>query len=663
MTDDIVIGTSLDSHEPFKVDANSIIMGRSLIASVTRYGKSWTNRRLVEQLIGKAGVVIIDPEGEYASLRTLFPFLIIGKDVPLQVETAEFLAEATLHEDLSVIIDLSLVDVEVGKEFVSRFINRFMFLETTMKKPYWFVVEEADEFAPEKGVAKATSLESLKNLAKKGGKRGIGLMITTHRPAFVSKMVLSQCTTLKLIGRIEWDGDLDVIKEFLQVSPTVLRRPRQNGKPTSDGLPHVDSLEPGQFYIGGSAVMREGFVKVGDVKSVHLGATPDIIPPTPKELAGVIKRLSTTLPQFIAEHLKPTAVDVEAIKKEAESKANAKAEDRIATFKRKIEVENQSTISNLRSEVKGLTEKLDTASRQASLGSAPISDPFEHPIVRNTMTKMSTRAQQLLMKIESQPGLNREQLAAFLTSSKDVVVNVIGEVNKTFKAEVIVDDGGRPVKYKSMLQRLYISDVGKREINRIQELQTALEALNGNYKHLQELHRALESELYAAKETLKHRPTYEEFAKVQDQIKKMTAELKQSQLQLRNYEQTIKAADRIFSSLEQLAKQSRLVSLATQKTPIASVIEKALTENAVLPEKASHTDDGKIDVPLTLVETLDFTLREKMLGFLRNHAHIWFKEQELQIALGDGNLFHETFLSLKDCPVIEMSDQEGVRAK
>jgi len=678
MTEPIVVGTTLDSHESFTVDSDSIIMGRSLIASVTRYGKSWTNRRLVEQLVGKAGIVIIDPEGEYASLRTKFPFLIIGKDVPLQVETAEFLAETTLKEDLSVIIDLSLIDVEVGKEYVSRFINHFMFMETTLRKPYWFVVEEADEFCPEKGVAKATSLEALKNLAKKGGKRGIGLMITTHRPAFVSKMVLSQCTTLKLIGRIEWDSDLDVIKEFLQVSPLVLRRPRVDGKPTADGKPHVDSLEPGQFYIGGSAVDHEGFVKIGAVETKHLGATPDLIPPTPKELAEVVKRLSASMPKIIEQKLKPT-IDIEVIKKEAETKASAKAEEKLATFKHKVEAENRTTILNLKNEVKGLSERLDAVSRQASFGAAPITDPFEHPIVKNTITKLSTRAQQLLIKIEREPGRTREQLAAFLTSSKDAVANVIAEINRTFKAEVIVNDGGRPIKYRSMLQRLYITDVAKREINRIAELQNSLDKLRESYDDLMERFRALQSDNLALKETLKHRPTYEELAKMQEQGKTLAAELKQSALQLKKQEQAIRLADRIFSSVEQLVKEVGKFRLAADVAPLV-----AETKSAVLPEKTQPATEEGSELGRTLMAPgehgtpkvvevtpdnlfhpeplLDFALREKMIAFLRKRPKILFTEDELVLALGENKLFHETFISLDDCAVLEVTDQ-GVRAK
>lgn len=660
----IEIGETLSTHKPFLLDTDAVVMGRTFLASVSRFGKSWTNRRLIEQLVGKAGLVIIDPEGEYSSLRPKFSFLIIGKDVPLQLETAEFLAETTLKENLNVIIDLSLTDDDVGKQFVSLFTNRFMFLETTMRKPYLFIVEEADEFMPESGVSKATSLIAMKNLAKKGGKRGVGLVISTHRPAFVSKRVLSQCTTLKMIGRIEWDSDLDVIKEFLQVSSSILRRPRKDGEIVNDGKPHIDGLNPGEFFITGMAVENADFVKVGGVITTHLGATPDRVPPAPKELALVLQRLKDALPEVI-EKISPVAVNIEAIKKEAEAKANAKADEKIVTIKRKLEAENARTISDLKITVKSLTERLDSASRQAALGAAPISNPFEHPIVSNNMSKLSSKAQQLLTKVEQMPGQTREQLAAFLTSSKDSVVKIIGEVNRTFKAEVIVDDGGRPVKYRSMLQRLYIQDVGKREINRIQELQNAQDKLRESYDDLRERFRAQESELSSLRETLKRRPTVEGFATVQDQVKTLTGELKQSALQLKKQEQTLKFAAKLFSELDKIFRQMRDAFL----TPLPLVEMEKADESpaAVLPEKTDdekpfHTDDDKIDVPVTLVEKLDFTLREKMFAFLQKHSKTWFTEQELSIALGDGKLFHETFLSLKGCQIIEISEQ-GVRAK
>jgi len=292
MTDKIQIGTAINASTPFLVDADKIVMGRTFLTAITRYGKSWCVRRLVEQLYGEAGIIIIDPEGEYASLREKFLFLILGQDVSLQIENVRYTVDKILEKNLSTIVDLSLVDEEYGKKYVSEFIKHLMFRETKLRRPYLVVVEEADQFAPEKGVATSTCLEAMKNLAKKGGKRGVGAIFATQRPAFVSKMVLSQCTTLKLIGRIEWPSDLEAIKDFLQIEIGVLRESEDARKP------HIDRLNPGEFYASGSAVENDAFIRVGDVQTTHLGATPrlDVLPPALdediKNVVNDIKRLT-----------------------------------------------------------------------------------------------------------------------------------------------------------------------------------------------------------------------------------------------------------------------------------------------------------------------------------------------------------------------------------
>lgn len=292
MIDKIQIGTTINTSMPFLVDADKIVMGRTFLTAITRYGKSWCVRRLVEQLYGKAGTIIIDPEGEYASLREKFLFIILGQDVSLQIGNVKYTVDRILEKNLSSIVDLSLADEEYGKKYVSEFIKHLMFRETKLKRPYLVVVEEADQFAPEKGVATSTCLEAMKNLAKKGGKRGVGAIFSTQRPAFVSKMVLSQCTTLKLIGRIEWPSDLEAIKDFLQIEIEVLRESEDTSKP------HIDRLNPGEFYASGSAIEKDAFIRVGDVQTTHLGATPrlDVLPPAlDRDIRNVvndIKRLT-----------------------------------------------------------------------------------------------------------------------------------------------------------------------------------------------------------------------------------------------------------------------------------------------------------------------------------------------------------------------------------
>ena len=289
----INLGKILDTNKNLELDLKRLVNGRTFISAMTDGGKSYTIRKIVEEIFGKTGIIILDPDGEYSSLRELYPFLIVGKDIPLEIESAEFLAEQILKENISVIFDFSTTDVIDQQQFTSRFIKRFMELETKLKKSYLIIVEEADEFCPEKGVFKSESLHSLINVAKKGRKRGIGLIISTQRPAYVSKMVISQCRN-KLIGRTEWTGDLKVIKDFLQIEEDVIKK--------------ISNLSQGEFYFDGEFIKEKTFAQVGKVKTTHTGETPDIAPTTTKQIKGIIDKLKLSLPKVIEEKIKPTNI-------------------------------------------------------------------------------------------------------------------------------------------------------------------------------------------------------------------------------------------------------------------------------------------------------------------------------------------------------------------
>jgi len=477
------IGHVLETQQTFSLDIASVITGRTFMASITRWGKSWTSRKTVEDCFGHAGIIIIDPEGEYSSLREKYPFLIIGKDIPLQLETAEFMAEKTLESKISVIIDLSMIEVELSKEYINRFLRRFFFLETTLRQPYLIVVEEAEEFGPEKGIATTTCLEILRNITKKGGKRGIGILVVAHRPAWVSKGIISQCTN-KALGRIDWPGDLEVLEKYARI-------PHE----TIDKLP---TLGKGEFCFTGDWVKETTFVKVGQVKTTHLGYTPEVIPPSPKELQGVIESLQKSLPEVI-EKIKPTVVstaEIESkIRNELENKYKTRIESILKTANEKAERKYKVRIDELQDHI----EKLSRS--QALQPTAPITDVLEHPIVKSRMLELADKARDLLVKIEREPGLTREQLAAFLTTSTNSVANLVQKVNQVFHATAIIGDG-KPIRYKSMLKRLFITDVAKREIKEIERLQAIaleeqrkreeaenlLSKIKAHYKHLEEFY-------------------------------------------------------------------------------------------------------------------------------------------------------------------------------
>ena len=625
MNETIILGNILGDGKPLEIAADKLIMGRTFITSITRYGKSWLCRRIVEQLVGKAGIVIIDPEGEYASLREKFPFLIIGKDIPVQVETAEFIAETVLTEDLSVIIDLSLVDDDLGKEFVAKFVSRFMFLETKLRKPYLFVVEEADEFAPERGISKAISVKAFRNLAKKGGKRGVGLIVVTHRSAWVTKGVLSQCTSLKLIGRVEWNSDLDVLQDFLQIHPNILRRPKKNGEPFDDGRPHIDCLSPGQFFVSGSLVDSVAFVKIGKVQTTHLGCTPDIIPPTPRELKGVVEKLAEMLPKILEEKLKPEAARIVEIEEKAERKYKEKFEQKFAKDKKKLkaklEAEYSSKFSELRDKNKGLEEQIEQIGRTQSLEPfSPLASVFDHPIVKARMTKLEQREIDLLRKIELQPNLTREQLAAFLNASRDSVKNIINKINRIFRAEVIIGMG-RPIRYRSALKRCFLTDAAKREISELQRLQDEIKSLREERTRINDLRRSQASTIEGLKLELRNLPSYDEHQKRLIELGDLREALKKSELE-RN------KTNKKLRRLNKRIKKIRELSVVDPNDEIPTEPEKTHEESPPLIEKVRAHEESTSDLNRQPQKIRD------AIVFLSKHQDSSFSKLELEISLG-----------------------------
>ena len=561
------IGQVLETQEPFALDIANVITGRTFLASITRWGKSWTARKIVEESFGHAGIIIIDPEGEYASLREKYPLLIIGKDIPLQVETAEFMAEKVLESKISIIIDLSMTEVELGKEYVDKFLRRFFFMETTLRQPYLIVVEEAEEFGGERGIATATCVEILRNITKKGGKRGIGILIIAHRPAWVSKGIISQCAN-KALGRIDWPADLKVLEDFARVPHETIEK--------------LPTLAKGEFCLAGDWVKTTTFIKVGKVKTTHLGFTPEVIPPSPKELKMVIESLQKALPEVI-EKIKPTVIpiaEMEAkIKNELENKYKSKIEAILKTADEKAERKYKVRIDQLQ-------EQLDKLSRSQALQPvAPVSDPLEHPIVKTRMLELPDKARDMLIKIEREPGLTREQLAAFLTTSKDTVASLVDKINRVFRATAIIGDG-KPIRYRSMLKRLFITDVAKREIEEIERLQADNQAKAERILKLEEENKVLHSTMQQTR--IQHGEV--------ENLRRVATSLKESNTKLESALQTAR------DDIERLKKEAEVVQRLREILSIERIDEKKIEAfieqkmNAITPVKTEVAiDETKIE--------------------------------------------------------------------
>ncbi len=196
---------------------------RIFLTAMSGGGKSYAAKVLCEELI-TAGypLIIIDPEGEYASLRELFATVVIGgsfADIPLSEAIINQTIQTILtsQKPLIAIYDLNLL-LSSERNAMAALIQESLFSAASKyRRPLFFIVEECQLIAPQilsKG-QDSKSVDLSIDIAKRGRKRGINSIWITQRPASVTKEVITQCN-LWLFGRLIHKTDLDQIKDFLK---------------------------------------------------------------------------------------------------------------------------------------------------------------------------------------------------------------------------------------------------------------------------------------------------------------------------------------------------------------------------------------------------------------------------------------------------------------
>ncbi|MDI3487859.1 MAG: hypothetical protein PWR26_576 [Methanosarcinales archaeon] len=129
--------------------------------------------------------------------------------------------------------------------------------------PGMVVVEEAHNFAPERGFAVAPSTDILRTIASEGRKFGLGLMVISQRPARVDKNVLSQCNT-QIILRVTGRVDLQALAKGLEGM-------------TSELVEDIKSLPMGTAIISSSSLERPIMVRIRKRRTRHGGASVSIV--------------------------------------------------------------------------------------------------------------------------------------------------------------------------------------------------------------------------------------------------------------------------------------------------------------------------------------------------------------------------------------------------
>jgi DNA helicase HerA-like ATPase len=91
------------------IDLPRLLEMRMLIQAGSGFGKSWALRRLLEQTAPMVQQLVLDPEGEFASLRERFDYVICAPhdaDAIATPRTAALLARRLLETGVSAILDI-----------------------------------------------------------------------------------------------------------------------------------------------------------------------------------------------------------------------------------------------------------------------------------------------------------------------------------------------------------------------------------------------------------------------------------------------------------------------------------------------------------------------------------------------------------------------------
>ncbi len=262
----LVVGTTKSG--PFVIDANLVVTGRTCVLGSSGSGKSYTVGVLCEELCrNEVPFAIVDTEGEHTGLKEKFEAIWVGeeRDSDLSWENLDLRDLARQAPDISPLI-LDVSDLTDPKEKVAAFITALYETLTERRMPYLVVVEEADKFVPQYGERVPIFAE----VARRGRKRGMGLMICSQRPSLVDKNVLSQCGN-QLIGKLIIQNDLQSVAQFFP----------------SKGLPkELTTLNAGQFFAMGGFAPAPSLVTIRERVTKPGGVTPSLAKRVVKKYVG-----------------------------------------------------------------------------------------------------------------------------------------------------------------------------------------------------------------------------------------------------------------------------------------------------------------------------------------------------------------------------------------
>jgi hypothetical protein len=252
----IAIGET--NGKPVRIDLDILLTSRLLIQANSGGGKSFTIRRLAEQSFGKIQEIIIDPEGEFSTLRERHGFVLVGPggETPADVRSAGLVALKLLELNASAVCDIYELKSAQRHLWVKAFLEAMINAPKKLWHPCLVIVDEAHVFCPERGAGESEATEAMTDLCTRGRKRGFCAVFATQRLGKLSKNASAELQN-RLVGPTFEDIDRKRAGELF-------------GDPSPEFKKLIQLLEPGNFFAIGRAIARERIqFQVGPVETSH----------------------------------------------------------------------------------------------------------------------------------------------------------------------------------------------------------------------------------------------------------------------------------------------------------------------------------------------------------------------------------------------------------
>jgi hypothetical protein len=317
MSEAVISPAVIEGDGDLKLNVHDNMISQPLaIIGIRWIGKSYMAGKMCEQLCEvKQPFVVIDPEGEFWTLRERYAVIVaaVGKpvgrpkgykaDLIVTPETASTLARRITEKGYSLVLDSRNATMTDQYAVLGNFLEALYEAEAEYNRPLVVFMEEAHVLIPEIGRVRLPGIKKLQDkviywaweIAARGRHRGLGYVCIARRAAEVAKAVLSQCPTRFI---------------FKLVDPADLAWLRESGF-SKEEIDEIQKLPKGVAFVRG---LTAEHIKVRSKERVctHGGKTPIAKAVETPELEHAIADLSKIVK---APLIVPSAVSEEALKR------------------------------------------------------------------------------------------------------------------------------------------------------------------------------------------------------------------------------------------------------------------------------------------------------------------------------------------------------------